>query len=159
MSRRIVCLALAAVALTAIPASAAQKSRAGASRHIPHHVAHQRHGSHHRHFARHHHGLHRHGSAFASIGPVSAIDLPTSNHAGVNVIIANSWLVADPAWKLCQLHPSLDGRPDLCIPYSYYPFGPYGYRPFGTYRPHAERAGPIYAVAPSARVIRIKRDD
>jgi hypothetical protein len=160
MSRRIVCLALvAAAALAAIPASAAHKSRAGASRHISHHVAHQRHGSQHRHFARRHHGLHRHAPAFGSIGPVSVIDPPIGHHAGVNVVIANAWLVADPAWKLCQLDPSLAGRPDLCVPYSYYPFGPYGYRPFGTYWPHTERTGPIYAVAPRARVIRIKRDD
>jgi hypothetical protein len=153
MSRRIAYLALAAVALIATPAAAAQQSRPGMSRHGLHHTAQHRHVSHHR------RGLH-HGRvpAFASLAePMTFIDAAPDNHAGSTVIIANPWLWSDPSWKLCQLDPGLDGRADLCGPYSYYPFGAYGYRPFGTYQPE-RTAGPNYMIAPNARIIRIKAD-
>ena len=168
MSGRIICLALAA-ALTALPASAAQQSRAGASRHVPHSMAHHRHVRHrdglHRHMqrshrSRHHHALDRRVPALAAIAdPVEVFGLPFVDRGWAPDAIANPWPLFDPSWKLCQLDPSLDGRPDLCGPYSYYPFGPYGYRPYGTYRPYADRAAPGNPIVPSARVIRIERED
>jgi hypothetical protein len=80
-------------------------------------------------------------------------------HAGSTVVVANPWPVFDPSWKLCQLDPALDGRTELCGPYSYHPFGAYGYRPFGTYRPELEQPKAVRAIVPNARVIRIEPRD
>jgi hypothetical protein len=155
MSRRIACLALAAATLIAAPAFGAQQHRDGVSRHLSKH-AYQRHGMHDRRKAHHHgHKRLRHVRRFGSlVDSVAVVGVPAAHHS--SVILANPWPLSDPSWKLCQLDPGLDGRPDLCGPYSYYPFGAYGYRPYGTYRPDAERT---YARVPGAKVIRVPRAD
>ena len=149
---RIAYLALAAAALIATPAVAAHQSRPGMSRHG------LQHGAHHRQVPHHRHGLHhRRVPAVGSLAePVTFVDAPFQNGAGNTIVVANPWLFFDPSWKLCQLDPGLDGRTDLCGPYSYYPFGAYGYRPFGNYRPD-EAAAPKHVIAPGARIIRVER--
>ncbi len=74
------------------------------------------------------------------------------------VLPAHPNMYPDPAWKLCQVDRSPQGRRYYhCGPYSYHPYGSNGYRPLGTYR--AYRAAPAYVYAPSARIIAVEGVD
>jgi hypothetical protein len=139
MSRRIVCLALAAATVVAAPtiAAAASQSHIRPAKHFIHKRA---------------------VPALGPIaGPVATIGAPREARAGGTTVIVDSWPVLDPAWQPCQLDARTEGRSYFCGPYSYHPFGIYGYRPLGTHRPY--HAGTTASrVAPSARIIRIESE-
>jgi hypothetical protein len=108
MSRRIVWFALAAATLIVTPGLADPRS----GTRPPHHVT-------------------RDLGPIA--GPITTYGLPPARHPET-IVTVEPRVSSDPSWKLCQLDPGLDGRPELCGPHSYYPYGASGYRPYGSYR-------------------------
>ena len=96
--------------------------------------------------------------AYRSPAPVraAAVAAPGAIYAEDDVVRVYPNPRHDPAWKLCQLD-SRERDQRRCGAYSYHPFGENGYRPYGTYA--AERAAPVYLVAPNAKIISIDSDD
>jgi hypothetical protein len=94
--------------------------------------------------------------------PVAAenlfVGVPGTIYPDGNMVPRYPYLQDDPSWRLCQTE-ERQGRHRTyeCGPYSYHPFGVYGHRPNGTYV--ETRSAPSYVLAPSAKVIRIERED
>ena len=82
------------------------------------------------------------------------VEVPGTIYPDGNVVGRYPYLQDDPSWRLCQVDQG-EGRRWAyeCGPYSYHPFGVYGYRPNGTFGP--SDSSPNYALAPSAKIIRI----
>ncbi len=93
--------------------------------------------------------------AFAASGRVLRIAPPAVVAVAAPAVIY-PYGRPDPAWRNCQVDQRERGVV-YCGPESYHPYGPYGYRPYGTYS--AYRAPPIYAVAPSAKIIVVEPND
>lgn len=91
-------------------------------------------------------------------GGYADFDLPV--YPDARALPDDRYVPRDSSWRLCQITGDRFRQdPYDCEPYDYHPYGIYGHRPNGNYVEQRKAPKKSYVIAPSAKVIRIERED